>query len=300
MAIPTPGHTGGHCSFVVDGVLVSGDALVTGHPLSTRSGRSCCRLFNHDQDGCVRSLAALGMLDTDVLLPGHGPVWRGSIREAVAEAQGASGGRNASWPLISRLSSAESIIPGPAEGSEMTAAAIACASCGAMPARAGARYCDACGARSPTRTSHAEFKQVTVLFADVVDSMDIAAAVGAERLREIMAGLVGRGAAVVQRYGGTIDQFTGDGLMAVFGAPVALEDHAIRACLAALGMQSETQRLADEVNDRDGIELQSARGPEFWSGRSPVKSVRAYRVTPRSASRSGWRSGWSRWPRRAA
>ena len=78
MAIPTPGHTGGHCSFVVDGVLVSGDALVTGHPLLARSGPQLLPdLFNHDQDGCVRSLAALGLLDTEVLLPGHGPVWRG-------------------------------------------------------------------------------------------------------------------------------------------------------------------------------------------------------------------------------
>jgi glyoxylase-like metal-dependent hydrolase (beta-lactamase superfamily II) len=87
MAIPTPGHTGGHCSFLVDGVLVSGDALVTGHPLSTRGGPQLLPgLFNHDQDGCVRSLAALGMLDTQVLLPGHGPVWRGSIRDAAEAA----------------------------------------------------------------------------------------------------------------------------------------------------------------------------------------------------------------------
>jgi glyoxylase-like metal-dependent hydrolase (beta-lactamase superfamily II) len=87
MAIPTPGHTGGHCSFVVDGVLVSGDALVTGHPLLAHDGPQLLpSLFNHDQDGCVRSLAALGLLDTEVLLPGHGPVWRGSIREAVEAA----------------------------------------------------------------------------------------------------------------------------------------------------------------------------------------------------------------------
>jgi glyoxylase-like metal-dependent hydrolase (beta-lactamase superfamily II) len=87
MAIPTPGHTGGHCSFVVDGVLVAGDALVTGHPLLTRVGPQLLpELFNHDQDGCVRSLAALGMLDTEVLLPGHGQVWRGSIREAAQQA----------------------------------------------------------------------------------------------------------------------------------------------------------------------------------------------------------------------
>ena len=74
-----------------------------------------------------------------------------------------------------------------------------------------------------------------MLFADVVHSMDIAAAVGAERLREIMAELVNRATAVVKRYGGTVGKFTGDGIMAVFGAPVALEDHAVRACLAALG-----------------------------------------------------------------
>jgi glyoxylase-like metal-dependent hydrolase (beta-lactamase superfamily II) len=87
MAIPTPGHTGGHCSFVVDGVLVSGDALVTGHPLLIRTGPQLLpALFNHDQDGCVRSLAALGMLDADVLLPGHGPVWRGPISDAARRA----------------------------------------------------------------------------------------------------------------------------------------------------------------------------------------------------------------------
>ena len=78
-----------------------------------------------------------------------------------------------------------------------------------------------------------------------------------ERLREIMTELVEPSAAVVQRYGGTVDKFTGDGIMAVFGAPVALEDHAIRACLAALGIQ-EAGRAArgTRSNDRDGIDLQ--------------------------------------------
>ena len=78
-----------------------------------------------------------------------------------------------------------------------------------------------------------------MLFADVVHSLDIAAAVGPERLREILAHLADRCAAVVRRYGGTVDKFTGDGIMAIFGAPVALEDHAMRACLAALGVQEE-------------------------------------------------------------
>ena len=96
---------------------------------------------------------------------------------------------------------------------------------------------------------------MTVLFADVVRSMDIAAAVDAERLREIMTELVERSAAVVQRYGGGSVDYTGDGLMALFGAPVALEDHAFRACLAALAIQEEACRLAAEVTRRDGVAL---------------------------------------------
>jgi class 3 adenylate cyclase len=101
---------------------------------------------------------------------------------------------------------------------------------------------------------------VTVLFADVVHSMDIAATVGPERLREIMADLADRCAAVVKRYGGTVDKFTGDGIMAVFGAPAALEDHAIRACLAALGIQEEAKRLAANIRERDGVDLQLRMG----------------------------------------
>ena len=137
----------------------------------------------------------------------------------------------------------------------MTAAALVCGSCGTeLPPTS--KFCNECGAAVATATAPAEYKQVTVLFADVVHSMDIAAAVGAERLREIMAELVERSRAVVQRCGGTVDKFTGDGVMAVFGAPVALEDHAIRACLAALGVQQEAKRLAVDVQERDGLDLQ--------------------------------------------
>ena len=133
-------------------------------------------------------------------------------------------------------------------------ATTACRTCGTEP-REGARFCDGCGAPIAQPDTHAEYKQVTVLFADVVGSMDIAAAVGAEPLREIMAELSDRCAAVVQRYGSTVAQWTGDGIMAVFGAPVTLEDHAIRACLAALGLQEEAARLAVEVRGRDGVDL---------------------------------------------
>jgi class 3 adenylate cyclase len=93
------------------------------------------------------------------------------------------------------------------------------------------------------------------LVADVVSSMGIASAVGAERLREMMADVFGRAARITRRYGGTVDKFTGDGIMALFGAPVALEDHALRACLAALDIQEQIAQLADEVQRRDGVVL---------------------------------------------
>ncbi|MEB3982436.1 AAA family ATPase [Mycobacterium sp. 663a-19] len=136
----------------------------------------------------------------------------------------------------------------------MTATSPSCGSCGAGLS-ATAKFCSECGAPVAYDTRSAEYKQVTVLFADVVHSMDIAAAVGPERLREIMAELADSCAAVVRRYGGTVDKFTGDGIMAVFGAPVALEDHAIRACMAALGVQEQAKRLAAEVHDCDGLDL---------------------------------------------
>ncbi|WP_046320777.1 adenylate/guanylate cyclase domain-containing protein [Mycobacterium sp. UM_Kg1] len=133
-------------------------------------------------------------------------------------------------------------------------AATTCSTCGSQ-CLAGARFCHCCGAATTAATASAEYKQVTVLFADVVHSMDIAAAVGAERLREIMAALFGRCAGVVGRYGGTLEKFIGDAVMAVFGAPVALEDHAVRGCLAALEIQRQAQQLAAELSHADGVNL---------------------------------------------
>jgi adenylate cyclase len=111
-------------------------------------------------------------------------------------------------------------------GGGLTATGLFCGSCGAQSSPT-AKFCGECGTRLTQATQSAEYKQVTVLFADVVHSMDIAAALGAERLREIMAELVNCVSSVVRGYGGTVVQFTGDGLMAVFGAPVALEDHPV-------------------------------------------------------------------------
>jgi class 3 adenylate cyclase/tetratricopeptide (TPR) repeat protein len=136
----------------------------------------------------------------------------------------------------------------------LTTKGLVCGTCGALSGPT-AKFCAECGSRMARTSQAAEYKQVTVLFADVVHSMDIAAAVGAERLREIMAELADRCSAVVQRLSGTVGSFTGDGIMAVFGAPVALEDHAVRACLAGLAIQEEVKQLAAEVHDRDGVEL---------------------------------------------
>lgn len=130
----------------------------------------------------------------------------------------------------------------------------ACGSCG-NDLRASARFCDQCGAPAALPGDTANYKQVTVLFADVVRSMDLAAALDIERLREVMTELVQRSAAVVQRFGGTVE-YNGDGVMALFGAPVALEDHALRGCLAALAIQDAAAALAAEVARRDGVNLQ--------------------------------------------
>jgi class 3 adenylate cyclase len=135
----------------------------------------------------------------------------------------------------------------------MTASA-ACGSCGTR-LRKNAKFCDECGAPTAVSGDTAEYKQVTVLFADVVRSMDLAAALELERYREIMTDLVERSAAVVQHYGGGSVESTGDGVMAIFGAPIALEDHAFRGCLTALAIQEEADRLADEVARSDGVDL---------------------------------------------
>jgi class 3 adenylate cyclase len=139
-------------------------------------------------------------------------------------------------------------------GGGLTTAGLPCVSCGTgLPPKS--KFCNECGAPVSKVNRSAEYKQVTVLFADVVRSMDLAAALDMERLREIVSELVERSAAAVRRYGGSVE-FTGDGVMAVFGAPAALEDHAFRGCLAALAIQEEAKGLAVAVQDRDGVDLQ--------------------------------------------
>src|ERR1700755_1855687 len=145
----------------------------------------------------------------------------------------------------------------------MTTTGLICVPC-CTTLQPNSKFCNECGAPVVAAAKAAEYKQVTVLFADVVQSMDIAAALDMERLREIMTELVERSAAMVRRYGGTVE-YNGDGVMAIFGAPVALEDHAFRGCLAALAIQEEANRLAGEVRRRDGVALRLRVG--LYSGR---------------------------------
>ncbi|HKB52079.1 MAG TPA: adenylate/guanylate cyclase domain-containing protein [Solirubrobacterales bacterium] len=98
-----------------------------------------------------------------------------------------------------------------------------------------------------------ERKQVTVLFADVMGSMDMAEQHDPEQWRRIMQGFFSILADEVRRFEGTVDKFTGDGIMAVFGAPVAHEDHARRACFAALRMLDDIAEYAAELRRKHGL-----------------------------------------------
>ncbi|SBS72559.1 Adenylate/guanylate cyclase [uncultured Mycobacterium sp.] len=129
-----------------------------------------------------------------------------------------------------------------------------CGSCG-NDLRARAQFCDVCGSAVVWQSVRGEYKQVTVLFADVVGSMRLAASLRPEQLQAVMHELFNRTAAVIQRFQGTVAMFTGDGLMALFGAPLALEDHALRACISALEIQSVTKQFAAELLRNNGIDL---------------------------------------------
>jgi class 3 adenylate cyclase/tetratricopeptide (TPR) repeat protein len=108
--------------------------------------------------------------------------------------------------------------------------------------------------------AEAERKQVTVLFADVKGSMDMAEGQDPEQWRRIMQRFFSILAEGVHRFEGTVDKFTGDGIMAVFGAPVAHEDHARRACYAALQMLDDISEYAAELRRGEGLSFSTRIG----------------------------------------
>ena len=125
----------------------------------------------------------------------------------------------------------------------------------------------ACPWPTPPRTSPRRFslsrsalegerKQVTVLFADLKGSMELLAERDPEEARQLLDPVLERMIEAVHRYEGTVNQVMGDGIMALFGAPIAHEDHAVRACYAALRMQETVTRYGDEMQRSHGVPVQ--------------------------------------------
>ncbi|HWP90175.1 MAG TPA: adenylate/guanylate cyclase domain-containing protein, partial [Burkholderiales bacterium] len=168
-----------------------------------------------------------------------------------------------------------------------------CPACGA-PVSAGKNFCRSCGAAMTASAGQpaplqsytprhlaerildsraaleGERKQVTVLFADLKGSMELLADRDPEDARRLLDPVLERMMEAVHHYEGTVNQVMGDGIMALFGAPLAHEDHAVRACYAALRMQEAIRRYTDEVRHTHGIEVRIRVG--INSGEVVVRS----------------------------
>ena len=116
-----------------------------------------------------------------------------------------------------------------------------------------------------------ERKQVTVLFADVKGSMELLADRDPEDARKLLDPILEHMMEAVHRYEGTVSQVMGDGIMALFGAPLAHEDHAVRACYAALRMQESVKKYAERVQKTEGIPIHIRVG--LNSGEVVVRSI---------------------------
>ena len=184
-----------------------------------------------------------------------------------------------------------------------------CVECGAALARAcarcacelpsGAKFCPECGhaagpapasgdhrfatpadytpqhiadkIRSSRPTLEGERKHVTVLFADLKGSLELLADRDAEDSRRILDAVLERMMEAVHHYEGTVNQVMGDGIMALFGAPIAHEDHAVRACYAALRMQQSIGQYAEELHRSLGLPVHIRVG--LNSGEVVVRSI---------------------------
>ncbi len=176
--------------------------------------------------------------------------------------------------------------------------ALRCSKCGAdLPA--GARFCLECGQAlsAPSSSSQPRYaspesyvpkhlaeriltsksalegerKQVTVLFADLRGSLELLADRDPEEARKVLDPVLERMMEAVHRYEGTVNQVMGDGIMALFGAPLAHEDHAVRACYAALRMQENVARYAEGMRRNEGMDVQIRVG--LNSGEVVVRAI---------------------------
>jgi class 3 adenylate cyclase/tetratricopeptide (TPR) repeat protein len=170
-----------------------------------------------------------------------------------------------------------------------------CIACGTVNP-AGQKFCGECGAALGNRAGargvrpesytpehlaekiltdrsslEGERKQVTVLFADVKGSLELLADRDPEESRKLLDAVVRRMMDAVHRYEGTVNQVLGDGIMAIFGAPLAHEDHAVRACYAALQMQTEIARYGEHMRRTEGLSIQVRIGVN--SGEVVVRSI---------------------------
>ena len=173
--------------------------------------------------------------------------------------------------------------------------ASACPSCGAANPP-GNKFCGQCGAPLAKATElrfespesytpkhlaekiltsrsalEGERKQVTVLFADLKGSMELLADRDPEEARKLLDPVLERMMEAVHHYEGTVNQVMGDGIMALFGAPLAHEDHAVRAGYAALRMQEAVRRYAEEVQRTHGLPIHIRIG--LNSGEVVVRSI---------------------------
>jgi class 3 adenylate cyclase/tetratricopeptide (TPR) repeat protein len=105
-----------------------------------------------------------------------------------------------------------------------------------------------------------ERKQVTILFCDIVESTRLASGLDLETMHELMDKALRLMAEAVHRYQGTVNQFLGDGLMALFGAPIALEDHALRAVEAALAIRETLAGYSEQLKHERGLEIRLREG----------------------------------------
>src|SRR5262245_40372102 len=175
---------------------------------------------------------------------------------------------------------------------------LSCASCGKdLPAAS--KFCNKCGtavsdptAVPPRFTSpqaytpghlaeriltsrsalEGERKQVTVLFADLRGWLELLADRDPEEARQLLDAVLERMMEAVHHYEGTVNQVMGDGIMALFGAPLAHEDNAVRACYAALRMQDTIRRYCEQIRRSHGVEVQIRVG--LNSGEVVVRSIR--------------------------
>jgi class 3 adenylate cyclase len=171
-----------------------------------------------------------------------------------------------------------------------------CPACGAA-VPPGRKFCGGCGqplssdqpaARAPTPDAYTpkhlaekiltsksalegERKQVTALFADLKGSMELLADRDPEEARKLLDPVLERMMEAVHRYEGTVNQVMGDGIMALFGAPLAHEDHAVRACYAAIDLQRAMRRLTDTLRQSHGVTIQARVG--LNSGEVVVRAI---------------------------